>query len=158
MTCEVECPVGVEALSVADCELPSLVLIFREVGDRISTEGNTLILRYESGRTGDTVVHLLLECIEADLELVPETEIDTDVGLLDLLRLEGCITIDRLVGVVAEVADHTATVADNLVLVSIPVDTCRIVTGNTIRSADLEEGDCRDCILDEAFVGSDPRS
>ena len=72
MTVDVDSEVGVETLVVAYGEFPSLVLELAHVEHRVRTEGDTLIRRNQSGGTVQTVVHPLLEDVEADGELVAQ--------------------------------------------------------------------------------------
>ena len=156
MTVDVDSEIGVETLVISNGEFPSLVLELAHVEHRVRTEGDTLIGRNQSGGTVQTVVHPLLEDVEADGELVAQAEVDSEVGLLDLLRFEAGVSVDGLVGVVPEPGDVSTLDGGYLVLVVVTAVAGVVISGDGVGSAELQEGEPRGVLLDEGFVGSDP--
>ena len=150
-------PVGVEALVVARGQFPTLVFELGHVQHREGAQGDTLVGRDQRGGTRQTVVHALLEGVEAHRELVAQAEVDTDVHLLDLLGRQGSVAVDGLVGVILQPADVAAADGGHLVLVVVTAVARRVVTGDRIGGAHLEEGQPGSVLLDEGLVRGDPR-
>ena len=139
MTGKEQSEIRVETLSVAHREFPSLVLELTYIRDRICPERNSLIERHLGCRFDDTIVQFLLEHIEGDLELVGDSEIDTNICLVNLLRLKIRVTVNRLIGIITQIRNLSSGGTVHLILVSVSVKSGGVIAGNGIRSTNLEQ-------------------
>ena len=156
MTGKEQSEIRVESLSVAHREFPSLVLELTHIRDRICPERNSLIERHLGCRFDDTIVQFLLEHIEGDLELVGDSEIDTNICLVNLLRLKVRVAIDRLICIIFKIRNLSSGGTVHLILVRISVESGGIVACDGIRAANLEQRQPRNILLHKTLVGGDP--